>query len=123
MKVTISAESKRVVTMEEMKMAKEIVQAMKEDELTAAEYARFAVVALGDGCEKVYEATAEIAKNCRAWDTYGEGSGTLDIWIEATARTWNGFVEIGAYLTDIWNISGDNDQTEHMFIQRFERVK
>ena len=123
MKVTISAESKRVVTMEEMKMAKEIVQAMKEDELTAAEYARIAVVAFGDGCEKVYEATAEIAKNCRAWDNYEEGSGTLDIWIEATARTWNGFVEIGAYLTDIWNISGDNDQTEHMFIQRFERVK
>ena len=119
MKVTINAESKKVLTIAELDAAKEIVRQMKEDESSAAEYATCAVNATGDYCVKVYEVTAYIMKNCRVWDAYEAGSGTLDVWIDCTARTTNGFKVIGAYLTDIWNISGEDNQTQHMFIQSF----
>ena len=123
MKVNMTAESKRILTVEELPVARSIIRQMKEDETSAAEYIRYAVNALGNGCAKVYEASAEIAKNCRVWNAYDTGTGTLDIWIEATARTWNGFVEIGAYLTDIWNISDNDRQTEHFYVRTFTESK
>ena len=119
MKVNINAESKKVLTIAELDAAKEIVRQMKEDESSVAEYATIAVNATGDYVDKVYEATAYIMKNSRVWDAYGEGSGNLDVWIDCTARTGNGFKIVGAYLTDIWNISGEDHQTQHMFIQSF----
>lgn len=122
MKVTITTESKKILTIDELPVAKEIVKAMKEDDMSVAEYAAIAVRAFGDGCEKVYEANAEIAKNARIWNAYSDDSQKLDIWITATAKTWNGFIEIGAYLTDIWNISGENHQTEHMYADKFVRA-
>ena len=123
MKVNMTSDSKRIVTVEEMPAAREIIRQMKADENSAADYIRYAVNALGNGCEKVYEASAEIAKNCRIWDAYGSGTGTLDVLIKATARTWNGFVEIGAYITDLWNISDDNSQSEHFFVRTFTESK
>jgi hypothetical protein len=110
MKVTMSEESKRIITLEEAGIAKKIIADMKEDESTAAEYAASAVyTACGSSCLKVFEASATVARNRRAYDSFFEGSKDLDIWVKATAQTADGFCIVGAYLTDICRLTGDNN--------------
>lgn len=64
--------------------------------------------------------SAEIAGNARVFDAYFDGSGRLDVWITATAKTTLGFIEVGAYLTDIWQ-TGATPYKEHMYIQYYKR--
>lgn len=45
----------------------------------------------------------------------------MDVWVEATAKTYFGFVEVGAYLSDIWN-TGAVKYTEHMYIKYYKAV-
>lgn len=129
MRVIMTADSKRIIRLDEAPAAQRIIKEMREDESTVAEYAIYAVNAAGtegrDWCAKIYEATAEIAKNSRVQDAYFEGSADLDVWISATARTNNGFCIIGAYLSDIWAISGDNAAEiakNHMYVRKFREM-
>ncbi len=127
MKVSITKESKKILTLEEAQVARQIILDRKEDEWSVTEYAEMAVnVVCGcsDHCVEVLKATAEINKNCRAWNVYSENSGTLDVWIKATAQTSEGFYIIGVYLSDIWEISDDNhaEIASHMFIRKFVEV-
>lgn len=113
MKVTFSAEYKRLFTLEEYHIAKQIVKDMKNDESTAEEYARSAVNAIGraydiGSCSVVYSCSAVVSKNSRVYDYYSDGSGALDIWLEGVARTDEGFLDFGAYLSDIWSLSDEN---------------
>jgi hypothetical protein len=123
MNVTMSKESKRIITLEEAHIARAIISGMKEDESTVAEYAKYAVNAACKGlCHEVFKASAEIAKNCRINDLYFEGSKNLDVWIEATAQTSDEFCVIGAYLSDIWSLDGDNSAQiakDHMYVRIF----
>ena len=127
MKVTFGKDCKKWMTVEQYEVAKTIIRDMKDDESTPAEYAVYAVNAIGKAfdigsCTKVFECTATIAGNRRIWNQFGDDTGTLDIWLEGTARTWDGFVEFGAYLTDIWSISGDNAvdlAKNHMYYKIF----
>lgn len=124
MKVIMSNESKRIVTVSELPAAKKIIRDMKDDASTAADYAASAVRALCGYCDEVFRASAEIAKNGRVYDAYDTGSGNLDVWISFIARADNReIVEGGAYLTDIWDITGDeNDEIkEHAFLLRYRR--
>lgn len=130
MKVTLTNESKQYLRMSEAPIARKIIEELKEDESTAADYASYAVNAAYSGfggvCEKVFEATAKIAKNCRVNDCYLEGSGDLDIWIDATAKTTDGFCVIGAYLSDIWGLCGENDAQvarDYMYVHKFVPVQ
>lgn len=128
MKVSISKESKKVLTLEEASVAKQIITFFKsEDTMSASDYAKMAVDAIArfydrhDYCTKVFEATAHIAKNNRVCNVIYKDSGNIDIWIEATAQTNSGFYIIGAYITDMWKISPDNMEeiAGNMYIQRF----
>ena len=123
MKVNMSAESKKIITLEEAPIANAIIANLKEDESTAANYAEYAVNAACKGsCIEVFKASAAIAKNRRADNSIIEGSKDLDVWIEATAQTSNGFCIIGAYLTDIWSLTGDNSAeiaSRHMYTRIF----
>lgn len=115
MKVTFQKDYKKLLTIAEYENAKQIISDMKEDETTAADYAEYAVNAIGSaygigGCEKVLSCSAEIAGNYRANNNYNKDSGTLDIWITGIAKTWGGFCEFGAYLTDIWSLTSDNSE-------------
>ena len=131
MKVTFSKDYKQRFTIDEYEKAKQIISDMKEDEFTPAGYAKYAVNAIGSaygigGCEKVFDCKATVAGNCRAWNSYLSDSGTLDIWIEGTAKTWQGFVEFGVYLTDVWTLSGDNAEDiarNHMFKVIYKRAE
>lgn len=126
MKVSISKESKKIISLEEAPIAKAIVDSFSDDSCSVAEYARMAVnVACSrrESCLKVFEATAIVSRNCRAWDRIIDGSKDLDVWIEATAQTTDGFYIIGAYISDIWEITGDNKEEirNRMFIQHFTK--
>ena len=127
MKVKMTADSKRLVSLEDAKMVSRIIREMKDDEETAEGYARYAVNAASEyGTVKVYEAEAEIAKNSRVWNAYGEDTKDFDVWIKATARTSDGFVDVGAYLTDIWALTGDNYNEiaqKYMYIRRYSECK
>lgn len=63
------------------------------------------------GCSDVIEAKAQVARYYRTWESFGE-TEDLDVWVEVTARDASRYArkyaELGAYLTDIWAIAGDN---------------
>lgn len=124
MKVTLEERYKDIYTMNEYEVAKKVIVQEKDDEETAKGWAEYAVKealkGTGDYLDRVIEATATTAKNCRAWDAYFEGSGNMDVWIKAIAKTIDGFIEVGACLTDIWQ-SGSTPYKDKMFITRYVR--
>lgn len=128
MKVKFTAEAKKIVTVAEVPEVKKIIAYMKENETAESlkDYAMMAArVASKNGCTfEILKVDAEIAKNCRAFDNYHEGSGNLDIWLTVYAFSpLNGFYNIGVYLSDIWQLSGDNtvEIKSHMYIEEYTR--
>lgn len=128
MKISITAEAKKVITVAEMPAVHKAIEAMKEDTCTAKDYAELAArIASSRNAVKVLEAKAEIAKNCRVYDRICEGSAQLDVWVTFTAIIEDGFEGIimgGTYLTDLWDYSAESaDETrDHMFIRKFIEV-
>ena len=125
MKVQFTADVKRVVTVAEMPAVRKVIEYEKDDEWTAKEWAKMAAeIVCPRSSVKVLEASAEIAKNCRVWDTYADGSADFDVWIRFTAFAGDSFVMGGAYLSDLWAASADNreETVKHMYVRRFEEV-
>lgn len=129
MKVKLTQEYKKYITVTEMPTVREIISDMKEDSSTIEEYAEMAIQAACDGKAysiEIMKASATISKNCRAWNAYNNHSENLDVYIEATAYV-NGdeFIMIGAYLTDIWQIGSDNRKeiASNMYIRRFKEIR
>lgn len=108
MKVSITKQSKKVIKLEEAPIARKMIEEMKDDEISVSEYAEMAArVAGGNGNYEILKASAEIAKNARVLNRYGDDTGDMDIWIEFYAfNSYRGFFEIGVYFTDIWEICG-----------------
>lgn len=125
MLVKLEERYKEFYTLCDLERAKAIIKMEKEDTETARGWASYAVDealrGTDDYSREVIQATAHTAQNCRAWDEYGEGSAHMDVWIDAIARTQKGFVEVGAYLSDIWQ-SGAVRYKEHMYIRYFREV-
>lgn len=132
-KVRLDPESKKFFTVEEYQTAKKLVNEFNakkgslSEDCPANYYAELAVNALcGDNaCIAVLETTAEVQLNARAWNVFFDGSARLDVWVRATARVRIdgdiGYVDVGAYLSDIWNVTGsDTDEIHsHAYIRRF----
>lgn len=131
MKVAITAEMKKVIPVADMPAVNEVLKTMQYDSTTAKEAAASAArIASGSNCVKVLEASAEIAGNARIWDYYNyDGcSAHYDVWVNFTAIIENGFGGIimgGAYLSDIWSATGDNDEElrRHMYLRKFAETK
>lgn len=129
MKVKLLKKDKQFITLAEVPIVRQIILDMKEDECTVEKYAEMAVRAAFNGNTfgiEVLKSSASIARNGRVWNLYSDGSGTLDIWIDATVCVNdNEFIIIGAYLSDIWQITGSFDQeiVSHMYIRRFKEVE
>ena len=131
MKVTITKESGRWMTVDELPFAKKIVQDMKEDEWSAKEYAEMAADAILQyskydklGIRKdVLTASAEICRdNGIEYEQFGEGCGRLGVWIEATVETYHGFLKFGCLLSDIWGLGTDEARWEllkHSYVRSF----
>lgn len=126
MKVTLPKDYKKSMTIAQLEAAKAMIADEKDDAETASGWAEYAVrEALKDTddyLDRVIEASAKISGNCRVWNAYNLESEHLDIWIEATARTGNGFIIVGAYLTDIWQ-SGAVDYKGQMWVRYFPEEK
>ena len=121
MKVRLEENYRRLYTLEELDMAKAVIKAEKEDEMSAKDWAEYAArEALRGETESLVEvlkAEARTARNCRIeWNRYGEGTGTMDVWISFLAETTKGFIRGGAYLSDIWE-SGGTEYKQHMYIR------
>ena len=126
MKVQLTNEMKKVVTVYEMPAVRKVIEYMKEDECTAKDYAEMAArIASGCNIVKVLEARAKVAANCRVWDAIDEGSGKFDVWVEFTAFTDNGFIMCGVYITDLWGYRSYNreETLQHMYIRKFTETK
>ena len=127
MKVKITANSKKILTVAEMPKVNEIIKYFQEeDETPINEYARTAArVVVNNACSlEILKATAEISKNARADNSIIEGSGNLDVWLEFYAfDKYAGFYEIGAYITDLWGASSDNNEyiKSHMYINAYTK--
>jgi len=131
MKVSISKESRKIITLDEAPAARKLVELMKEDSTPISEHvARVIKAAAGwhENCEEVYTATAEIAKNSRLHDHYDSETGCFDVWISGAGRTYNEFYIVGAYLSDIWNFDGDEKHDKQivrdfMYVRKFVEIK
>lgn len=129
MKVTLLKEDKKLITLADAQIVRQIITDMKEDEFTPADYADIAIRAAYNGNAyhiEVLKASAKISTNCRVMNAFTENSGNLDIWIEATAYVdIDKFIIIGAYLSDIWMITGYNNEeiASQMYIRRFKEIK
>lgn len=128
MKVNLTAEMKKFITVAEMPAVKKVMQYEKEnDEWTVQEWAKMAArLVFDDNGAKVIKATARIAKNQRVWDAFDEETRDIDVWIEFTAFSEyrSSFIIAGVYLTDLWQLTKDNadEIKSHMYIRRFEEV-
>lgn len=124
MKVTLEKDYKDFYTVSDLERAKEIIKIEKDDLETPKGWAEYAVREALKGTDEfdrdVLEASARTAKNRKAWNCYYEGSYDMDVWITATARTSKGMIEIGAYLSDIWQ-SGAAPYKNNMYIQYYAK--
>ena len=130
MKVTMQKDYRKYYTLEDVDRAKAVIAYEREDEMKITDYAAYAVnEALktedriyADYLREVIKTEAHTAKNCRVWQLYGEETGDMDVWVEATAKTADGFIEVGAYLSDIWQ-TGATPYKQHMYIQYYKRAE
>lgn len=132
MKVRMDRNYRKRYTLEQVDQAKAVIQYEKEnDDFTVAQWAEMAVHEALKGTSVnaqdwqegwILRAEAATARNGRVWNQYGEGTGDMDVWIDAVARTGEGFVEVGAYLSDIWQ-TGGTDYRPHMYIKRYAPVE
>ena len=121
MKVKLEDGYRAKYTLEEYDMAKAVIACEKEDNFSVKEWAESAVreaLRNEDGyLEEVLKAEARTAKNSRIdWNRYGDGTGTMDVWISFVAETTEGFIKGGAYLSDIWD-TGSTEYKQHMYIR------
>jgi len=128
MKVTLPKDIKHY-TGYQIDDMKAVIKAQKDDDSSIKEWAEYAVrEALKDTddyLKEIVTATAEASLNRRAWNAYGsddEPTGRGDVWIRALAETGDGFIRVGAYLTDIWKTGGE-DYKHHEYIEYFKRVR
>lgn len=123
MKVKVTPDMKRIITIDEIPAMNETIAAMKNEDVH--DYAIIAARLLLGGGADLIEAQAEICKNSRIWNEHSTDSRDFDIWISFTAYAeTQGFVIAGANLSDIWQI-GANEETNkeiisHMYIRRFK---
>ena len=97
MKIQFTNEMKRIVTVAEMPSVRSVIEFERDDEWTAKEWAKMAAeLVCSHSRVKVLEASAEIAKNFRVRDAYGEDSSDFDVWVKITAFADGSFVKGGA---------------------------
>lgn len=131
MKVTLEKNFKSFYTIEDLEIAKSVIKSMKEDTSTVKDYFKMAVAEYlrkKEGyCKEVISAEATTAQNRRAWNAYGGDieSQHMDIWISGLAKVGynDGYIELGAYLTDIWQIDGETDVAENFLATMFVKER
>ena len=124
MKVRLERFYKERYTLADLQAAKKVIQYEKEDECSAADMAEYAareaLKDTSDYLQEIIKAEAITAMNNRVYDAYGEGTKNIDVLIYALAKTSAGYMELSAYLTDIWQ-TGAIDYQDKMYVEVFKR--
>ena len=112
MKVVFEQGYRTYYTLEDYDIAKELIARQKLDEFPLKDAAEIAVdeVLKNNTCEycvEILSVKAETTKNCGIWNYYFDGSRNFDVWIKTVARTSYGFIEVGAYYSDINKIGAE----------------
>lgn len=122
MKVNITADSKRLITLSDMPAVKAMIAELKED--NAKDYLNILANAFNTATPKEY--SAEISKNGRIYNRYSDNSADFDVWVTATLpeTVENGkwvIYKVGCYLSDIWEINAENKEEikKYMYIRKF----
>ena len=128
MKVRLEDNYKDIYTISDFERAKLIISIAKDDGASVKEYALTmlseALKDENDSVKEILKAEATTCRNNRVWNLYGDYDSStynMDIWINAVAETYCGFIKVGACLSDIWQIGAD-EVRQHMFIRRFKEV-
>ena len=125
MKVKFANEQKKYITVSQLPAVKRMIAELKSD-YDMNDYAPEAVRIASGESGRIFDASAEIAQNCRVFNLYGDDTEHLDVWLTIYALTPNnGFYEIGAYLSDVWEYNGTNaaELRAHMYIRHFAEIK
>ena len=126
MKVKLTSKVRASLYNWEILVSNVIIKNMGEDDTSAKDAAKIAAKAIaGTNSVEILRADATMARNARIWDRYFEESERMDVWIDFTAMTDDGFIIGGAYLTDIWDLADDGREEfcSHAFIRKFAEVK
>lgn len=122
MKVKFTSMMKDLCTVSELPIVHEMINLMRDD-TGLKEYAAIAARLAGrDNVVEVLKAESEIAKNYRVYNRYTDNSRDFDIWLKVYAFVpCNGFYIIGAYLSDIWDLTTENANNirELMYIREY----
>jgi hypothetical protein len=124
MKVQITPKAKEILSVSEMPAARQIVKDFQEDEDLDRYISSVARIVCGyNESFEVLRSSAEIAKNCRIRDYYGDNTADLDVWVYGLAFNWfYGLIEIGAYISDVFSITGtaeDKDILNHIYFREY----
>lgn len=124
MKVNITEDSKRLITLNDIDGVKKMIKDLKE--ANAADDLEILANVFHAKAPKEYK--AEIAKNCRIYNRYNDESKDFDVWLTVTlgevfdteCNSW-AIYKIGCYLSDIWEINSENREEikKHMYIRKF----
>lgn len=125
MKIQCTSESKQILKLSEISTVKQIIKDFKDNGDDLSHYLE-TLSNIFHATETI-KSTAKIAKNSRIQNVYTDDSKDIDIWIDATLFSShdNTFYIVGAYLSDIWESTGDNDDAlkSHMYIRKFVENK
>ncbi len=126
MKVKFTEESKKIFTVAELPIAKQVIKEINEmsDDGFSSD---LDILKNIFQASRVIEATATLVKNGRIWQQYNSESRDFDVWFTALLHdSYNSiYYEVGAYLSDIWQSTGDNREElkSHMFIREHRLVE
>ena len=128
MKVRVTDEAKKWLTVAEMPAVRKLIAEMKDNEYTVQELAKDAmnwiICPMGQNA-RILECSASIARNSRLDNYHFDGSGKLDVWIEFVAfDQYSGCWWCGVYLSDIWSVSESNREEiySHCFVKKYIRT-
>jgi hypothetical protein len=120
MKIKLTEDMKRVITIDKMDAIKIVNEAMKDQKNLNWEAEQALLLASNNTSAEILKVTPQIGLNHRIRDYYDKGSADVDVWITVLAYSpVFGFYDISFYLSDIWSLCAENrnEVKQHMHIR------
>ena len=108
MKIKLTEDMKRVITLSEMDAVKETQTAFADLKNLNWEAEHLLHLAAGTMAVDVIKTEAQIARNGRIWNYYGD-SGRIDVYVTVYGfSAADGFFIASGYVSDIWQLDSKN---------------
>lgn len=126
MKICMTEDSKKCITVDKMPIIKQLqtdfkTENFKSEAMWAAEIANNKAYGTNWTILKI---EAEFALNSRIWNWYNDNSENVDIWLTVYAfHDFEGLIIAGVSLSDLWQYDSSDESANairnHMFIRKF----